>query len=163
LSWPNPAAALHLVARHNRNEVVHVLLEHGANVAAEDNQGRTPLNLAVEGGVSTSRPTRAARAWCECRCGGQPRQNSPLHVESGSDNGTVDVVRVLLEHDANVDTKAHQGRTPFYIASASGYNNIIKLLSDRRTVPWRVVCAIPTTLLVYVYRARIIFSFCKTS
>jgi len=40
---------------------------------------------------------------------------------------------VLLEHGANVDAKDHQGRTPFQIASASGYNNIIKLLSDRGT------------------------------
>jgi ankyrin repeat protein len=54
-----------------------VLLEHGANVAAdvaaEDNEGRTPLNLAAEG-------------W------------------------SVDVVRVLLVHGANV---AAEGRSPF--------------------------------------------------
>jgi ankyrin repeat protein len=37
---------LHLVARYNRIEVVQVVLEHGADVAAEDNQGRTPLHMA---------------------------------------------------------------------------------------------------------------------
>ncbi|KAH9983447.1 ankyrin repeat-containing domain protein [Russula vinacea] len=31
-------------------EVVHVLLEHGANVGAEDNECRTPLHIAAKHG-----------------------------------------------------------------------------------------------------------------
>jgi len=41
---------LHIVVKNNRIEVLHVLLEHGANVAAKDNHGRTPLHLVAERG-----------------------------------------------------------------------------------------------------------------
>src|SRR6266436_9903880 len=37
-----------IASRHNLIEVVHVLLEHGANVAAEDDEGRIPSNTAGE-------------------------------------------------------------------------------------------------------------------
>lgn len=39
-----------IMPRYNMTEVVHVLLKHGANVAAEDDQGRTPLNVVAESG-----------------------------------------------------------------------------------------------------------------
>jgi ankyrin repeat protein len=42
----------------------------------------------------------------------------------------VEVVRVLLEHGANVDAEDSEGRTPFQIASAKGYDEIMKLLSE---------------------------------
>ena len=42
----------------------------------------------------------------------------------------VDVVRVLLEHSANVGAKDWQGRTPLQIASEKGYDEIMKLLSE---------------------------------
>jgi hypothetical protein len=53
---------LHLLARHNRIEVLHVLLEHGANVAAEDNQCRTPLHVASS---SNNRTVEVARVLLE--------------------------------------------------------------------------------------------------
>lgn len=56
---------LHLVVRYNlnRNEVVHMLLEHRANVAAEDNQYRTALHVESDldhdnGTVEVVRRTR---------------------------------------------------------------------------------------------------------
>jgi ankyrin repeat protein len=35
---------------------------------------------------------------------------------------------VLLEHGANVSAKDKKGRTPFQIASAKGYDKIVKFL-----------------------------------
>jgi len=42
-----------------------------------------------------------------------------LHTAAKHDN--TEVVRVLLEHGANVDVVDSQGRTPFQIASAKKY------------------------------------------
>ena len=41
---------LHLPAQHGRVEVVHVLLQHGANVGTKDRSGRTALHQAAEYG-----------------------------------------------------------------------------------------------------------------
>ena len=56
---------------------------------------------------------------------------TPLHAAIGSDpSDRAEVVRVLLEHGANVDVEDAKGRTPFQIASANGYDEIMKLLSE---------------------------------
>jgi hypothetical protein len=44
------------------------------------------------------------------------------------------------------------GQNPVPVASASGYNKIVKLLSDHGRL---VVAAISTILVVYVYRVQI--------
>ncbi len=53
---------------------------------------------------------------------------TPLHITM--EFNRVDVVRVLLEHGANVGAKDWQGRTPLQIASERGYDEIMKLLSE---------------------------------
>ncbi|KAF8473034.1 hypothetical protein DFH94DRAFT_765466 [Russula ochroleuca] len=47
-----------------------------------------------------------------------------------AERGTVEVVRVLLEHGANVGAEDNQGKTPFQIASANGEDEIMKQLSE---------------------------------
>jgi ankyrin repeat protein len=41
---------LHVAAKYAKVEVVRLLLEHGANVGAEDNIGRTPFLMASVAG-----------------------------------------------------------------------------------------------------------------
>jgi ankyrin repeat protein len=43
---------LHEAAQNWMDEAVRVLLDHGANVGAKDNDGRTPLHKAVENRMS---------------------------------------------------------------------------------------------------------------
>ncbi len=92
---------LHVAAKNGRVGVVRVLLEHGANVDAEDKEGSTPLHAAAVGRLSSVRQNERA-----------------------------EVVFALLEHGANVGAKDNEGRTPLQVASAVGYDKIVKLLSD---------------------------------
>lgn len=96
-----------------------MLLEHGANVHAEDNEGRTPLHsegyyewvsdhsanmipMLLEHGADVGAEDDEGR--------------TPLHI--AVHRRSVEVVRVLLEHGANVGAEDDEGRTPFQINQA---------------------------------------------
>ena len=45
-------------------------------------------------------------------------------------SGHAEVMRVLLEHGANVEAEDKKGRTLFQIASVRGYDDMVEPLSD---------------------------------
>ncbi|RMD79282.1 MAG: ankyrin repeat domain-containing protein, partial [Lentisphaerae bacterium] len=45
-------------------------------------------------------------------------------------NGHVDVVKILLEHGADVNAKCKKGKTALMFASEKGYQEIVELLKD---------------------------------
>jgi ankyrin repeat protein len=55
-----------------------------------------------------------------------PGKQSLLHTAIAS--GNVDMVRVLLEHGANVNSKNLQNQTPLYVAAIKGRAKIVELL-----------------------------------
>jgi ankyrin repeat protein len=134
---------LHLAAAdYGRVEVVRVLLEHGANVGAEDNKGRTPLHEAadyrrietnerVEGYVSGK--VELVRVLLEhgANVGAEDSEGrTPLHV--AAEHAKVEVVRLLLEHGANVGAEDNEGRTPLHKAVAREYGmvEVIRVLLE---------------------------------
>jgi ankyrin repeat protein len=147
------SSPLHEAARYGRAEVVRVLLEHVANLGAEDDdrkpgfqvmseyvnarnsEGKTPLHYASEGpyaggpytGLSLSNVARILLEYgadVNARGKGKP---PPLHVAAR--HGRVEVVRVLLENGANVGAEDSKGRTALQVASN---DEIMKLLSGYR-------------------------------
>ena len=84
-----------------------MLLGYGGNVGAKDNEGRTTLHIALE-------------CWSV---------DSDDEIAE-ADEGSVEVVRVLLEHGANVGAEDDKDRTPFQFALANGYDKIMILLSE---------------------------------
>ena len=48
------ATALHLAAKRQDEAMVYLLLEHGADVYAEDNQGRTARGLVPDSGSNVA-------------------------------------------------------------------------------------------------------------
>ena len=46
-----------------------------------------------------------------------------------SPNGTLEMVRMLLEHGADVEAENDRGETAHRLASAKGYHEVMKLLT----------------------------------
>jgi len=132
---------LHSAAWYGDLEMVRVLLNHKADVNARSDEGWTTLHYVSQGHQGNVIPNicqslgDVARLLLEHGAdvnaqflvpGSSGR--APLHVSM--DYHTVEVVRVLLEHGASVYAKDGRNRTPFEIASAEGYDEIMKLLSE---------------------------------
>jgi len=130
---------LHSAAWYGDFEMVQVLLNHKADVNVRNDVSWTPIHLVSEGfrgsiipNIYQSLPD-VARLLLEhdADVNAQISDGSgrtPLHVSMK--HNRAEVVRVLLEHGANVDAEDSEGRTPYQIASAKRYNEIMKMLSD---------------------------------
>ena len=88
-----------------------MLLEHGAAVGAENEEGRTPLHLAASNGIvelvrvllehGAEVNTRAKVSW------------TPLFM--AVQNGRVEVIQLLIKHGANTGVEDEDGvGEPYY-------------------------------------------------
>ncbi|XP_029294287.1 ankyrin repeat and SOCS box protein 16 isoform X2 [Cottoperca gobio] len=107
---------LHLAARRGLEEHVELLLSHGADVLATNQEGETPLNAACS---SAERPSEAGRylrvvqkllaEGADPRTAGR-KQHTPLH--NACANSSPRIVDVLLRHGAKADVANCAGYTP---------------------------------------------------
>jgi len=148
---------LHAVAQSGKPEVVRVLLEHVANLGAEDDGGKTsfqvmseyvnawnvkdktPLQLLSENGYGgdpdfTLLLSKVARLLLEHGADVNTQGNdhsTPLHAAART--WSVGVIWVLLEYGANVAAEDEDGKTASQVASDMGnrgLEEITKLLSE---------------------------------
>ena len=123
--WPS----LHVVLRgiydfeQDRINVVRLLLEHGADVHAQDKVHATPLQLAsCNGMVEIARILLDAGATTNSK---SLLGRSPLHAAvegrpSSFINNHVLLAKLLLEHGAELDMLDDDDRTPLHLASYFG-------------------------------------------
>ncbi|KAH9022812.1 ankyrin repeat-containing domain protein [Lactarius hengduanensis] len=118
----------HCTRRHPRaKRRLRLLLDHGANVHAEDEDKWTPLHLAsFKGNTETVRLLldRGANADSKNKDG-----RSPLH--EASSKGRKNTVRLLLDHGANAIAEDNGGWTPLHVASSEGETETVRLLLGR--------------------------------
>ena len=118
--------------------MVQVLLEYKADMNARDEYGENALHNASNGpgpntGPSMSNVVRLLLkhgADVNARTDKDKGHSTPLHI--AAENGRLEVVHVLLQHGANVGAKDGSGRTALQIASDTGHDEIVKLLSEHR-------------------------------
>jgi ankyrin repeat protein len=120
--------ALHWATHLDDLETVQLLLQAGANVAARNRFGSTPLGLACLNGNSAMIETLLkAGADVNATVG---EGETPLMTAART--GKLDAVKVLLNRGANVNMKeGWRGQTALMWAAAEGYAPVIRLLVEK--------------------------------
>jgi len=124
---------LDLVLREGHVDVARLLIEHGADAAAQSKSkyGTTPLHWASRDGH-----VDVARLLIEhgADVAAQREDGSiPLHWASGQ--GHVDVAQLLIEHGADVTAQTEDGTTPLHEASLRGHVDVARLLIQHGADP----------------------------
>lgn len=117
---------LHLAVEGGHIEVVKFLVERGANLAAIDVEGRTPLVCAIKDGPSSLRLVENLLSY-EITLG--IATDRDLALTKAVETRNADIVKLLLENGADVNHKGKDGLTPLISAMISRCPlNIIKML-----------------------------------
>ena len=116
-----------------------VLLDHGANAHAENDEGKIPLHLVSQGdydsqehGVGIVRLLLQRGVDVHSK---DKDHGTPLH--SAASSGMLEIARVLLDHGANVNAGDKQGRTPSHQVAQGNYDSeergvsVTRLLVER--------------------------------
>ena len=130
--WP----LLAIAANYNRDDIVRLLLKHGAQIDAQNKKGDTALLLAAYNGyVNVVRILLSAGANVDIT-----GFDGATSLMWASNKGYADVVKVILSHTANVDTPLNphvnspsivgtrSGDTALMLAAKGGHYKIVQLL-----------------------------------
>jgi len=117
--------ALHMAAYNGHSEIVKLLIEHGATIDCRDAEGKTPLiHACTDAFPETVEILLDAGADVNAR--ESTEGFTPLMMGAGL--GQADVVRVLLQHDADKAMRDDDGDAATDHARNSGHAEIVKLL-----------------------------------
>ena len=119
---------LHLTSQVGHVDLARLLIEHGANVAAQSEDGTTPLHVASgEGHVDLARFLIEHGADVAAQ---SKDATTPLH--GASVGGHVDLARLLIEHGASAAAQSKGGTTPLHWASHYGHVDLARFLIEHR-------------------------------
>jgi ankyrin repeat protein len=109
-----------------RARTVEILIRHGADVHARDEDNSTPLHLASSCG-------RANAIQLLIQHGADvtaPDKNgsTPLHLASDSYGPTSESIQLLIQHGADVTALDKNDSTPLHLASSRGWTDAMQLL-----------------------------------
>ena len=103
-----------------------LVVEYGADVMAQDNDGSTALHQASSNGhvdLAQFLVEHGVDAMAQDKEGA-----TPLH--RASQYGHVDLTRFLIEHGADVTAQDKDGSTPLDMASFNGHVDLVRFLID---------------------------------
>ncbi|XP_012688345.1 transient receptor potential cation channel, subfamily N, member 1 [Clupea harengus] len=111
-------SALHICCRRKDAEMAKILVESGANIDVQNEEGQTPLHIAAwEGDEATLKVFYQGKANPNIA---DKMDRSPLHV--AAERGHTNIVEVLTEKfKSNVLARTKDGSTLLYIASQCGH------------------------------------------
>jgi ankyrin repeat protein len=110
-------------------DLARFLIEHGADVTAQDNNGSTPLHqLSGSNSGNVELATFFVEHGADVTAQDKNR-STPLHKVLELRRGNVDLARFLVEHGAEVTAQDKDGSTPLGLASASGITELADILA----------------------------------
>ena len=125
---PDGTTALHWAVRADDVEIAEMLIKARASVAAVDRYGVTPLSLA-------SLNANAGMIDKLIRAGADPNSANPYGETSlmtAARTGSVEAVRVLLDHGAMVEAKESvRGQTALMWAVVENHPDVVRFLHQR--------------------------------
>jgi ankyrin repeat protein len=148
----NGAAPLHSAAKHGDMDMLELLIDHGADIAAlhGPTQAPTPLGIAcVSGHMPAAARLMEAGAGVNSTCS---RGITPLHGAATS--GKLALVRMLLRAGASVNAVNGRGFTPLLCACQRGYAEIVRELLDCGAQPGLQPGAVAHVLVIAAANKR---------
>lgn len=128
VSGPKGFTPLHKAAEQGDEEVVSLLLQAGALVAATDNQGATALHLAsLRGYLSIARLLVIAGAFVHVK-----DKEGLCPLDFAATGGFTDLVEYLLENGGSIFHKGREFWTPLHRAARGGHTQTVLFLLQRR-------------------------------
>jgi ankyrin repeat protein len=115
--------SLHQASRGGYVEVVQLLLDHGVDVNAQNLYTSTPPHLSSGHGH-----VDIPKALPEFDMEVDASSWSPLHL--ASQEGHLEVVRLLLTRGANLNVKTEDWHTPLFLASNNGRLEVVQILLE---------------------------------
>src|SRR3990172_3577318 len=118
---------LQRLAGEGNNLLINILLDHGADIEARDNNDFTSLHYAAFNGHQVTVALLLERgANIEAR---DNQGVTPLHIAAL--DGHQATVALLLDRGANIESQGNQGQTPLHYAAAYGHQATVAFLLDR--------------------------------
>jgi ankyrin repeat protein len=144
----NGGTPLHTASRYGHLEIVKELLVHGVDVNQSNGEGLTPLHFASIYGNQTARLPN--------QCGvHDDDQEAPTLLDRAAGGGNPQIVQLLINSGANVNSPDNYGYTPLHWAARQGTRDIAEILlvsganlearndigNNVRQTPLHVACA----------------------
>ena len=118
---------LHMASKRGHLKAARMLIDHDADVMAQDKDMKTPLHLALQGGqVEVARMLIEHSADVTARC---KDMKTPLHLAALM--GHVEVAHMLIERGADVTAQNMDKETPLHMASHEGRLGVARMLIKR--------------------------------
>lgn len=118
---------IHAAAQFGHVEIAELLLRHGADHTARNNEGVTPFHsTAFQGNVELACLFLARGAEINAQ---DDNGFTALHI--AAERGLTEYVSFLLSRNADAELPCRNGRTPICSACFNGYVGVIRLLFER--------------------------------
>ncbi len=124
----NGIAPLHSLARSGQTEAARLLIDKGADIDIKDPVKLTPLNMAAESGLEAM-----VKLLIEKGANIENKHaygRTPL-VGAARERGNINVIRMLLDAGADVNSSDNWGATALDLAAWRGFEEVVNLLLER--------------------------------